>query len=146
MDGRGNHSKFFFLPPCLSLSKINTFKKNKKYFIYFIFREREREGEREGEKHQCAVASRTPPAGHLARNPACAMTGNQTGGPLVLRLALNPLSHTSQGKTIFFFKERNHVLRRACWAQFQSHSQRIALWASVSSSDKNRAPHRVAGG
>ena len=28
---------------------------------------------------------------------ACALTGNQTGDPLVHRLALNPLSHTSQG-------------------------------------------------
>ena len=27
------------------------------------------EGEREGEKHQCVVASRTPPTGDLARNP-----------------------------------------------------------------------------
>ena len=27
------------------------------------------EGEREGEKHQCVVASRTPPNGDLARNP-----------------------------------------------------------------------------
>ena len=29
---------------------------------------------------------------------ACALTGNQTGNPLVRRLALNPLSHTSQGR------------------------------------------------
>ena len=28
---------------------------------------------------------------------ACALTGNWTGDPLVLRLALNPVSHTSQG-------------------------------------------------
>ena len=28
---------------------------------------------------------------------ACALTGNQTGDPLVHTLALNPLSHTSQG-------------------------------------------------
>ena len=39
------------------------------YFnLYFIFRERGKEGEREGEKHQL-VASRTTPAGDLARNP-----------------------------------------------------------------------------
>ena len=42
---------------------------------------------------------------------ACAMIGNQTGNPLVRRLALNPLNHTSQGcrecfesKCIFLFK------------------------------------------
>ena len=28
---------------------------------------------------------------------ACALTGNQTGDPLVRRPALSPLSHTSQG-------------------------------------------------
>ena len=28
---------------------------------------------------------------------ACALTGNQTGDPLLCSLALNPLSHTSQG-------------------------------------------------
>ena len=34
-----------------------------------MFRERGREGEREGEKHQCVVASCTPPTGDLACNP-----------------------------------------------------------------------------
>ena len=38
-------------------------------FYLFIFRERGREGEREGEKHQCVVASRTPPTGDLALDP-----------------------------------------------------------------------------
>ena len=37
--------------------------------IVFISRQRGREGEREGEKHQCVVASYTPPAGDLACNP-----------------------------------------------------------------------------
>ena len=40
-----------------------------KRFYLFIFRERGMEGEREGEKHHCAVASRTPPTGDLACNP-----------------------------------------------------------------------------
>ena len=41
-----------------------------KDFIYvFIFRERGREGEREGEKHQCVLASHTPPTEDLAHNP-----------------------------------------------------------------------------
>ena len=44
------------------------------YFIFlifyvFIFRERGKEGERGWEKHQCAVASHTPPTGDLAHNP-----------------------------------------------------------------------------
>ena len=44
------------------------FKILKKRFYLFIL-ERGREGEREEEKHQCAVASHTPPTGDLARNP-----------------------------------------------------------------------------
>ena len=38
-------------------------------FYLFIFRERGREGERGGKKHQCVVASHTPPTGDLASNP-----------------------------------------------------------------------------
>ena len=67
-------------------------------FIY-LFLERRREGEREGEKHQCVVASSTPPAGDLAQTQACALTGNRTRDLLVRSLALSPLSHTSQGTT-----------------------------------------------
>ena len=54
------------------------------------------EGEREGEKHQCVGASCTPPTGDLAQG-VCVLTGNQTSNSWVHRLALNPLSHTSQG-------------------------------------------------
>ena len=39
-----------------------------KDFIY-LFLERGKEGEREGEKHQCVVASCTPPTWDLAFNP-----------------------------------------------------------------------------
>ena len=57
--------------------------------------------EREGEKHQCVGASHAPPTGTWPATQACALTGNQTSDPLVHRLALNPLSHTSQGQRIF---------------------------------------------
>ena len=46
-----------------------------KYFIYLFFN---RGGGREGEKHQCVVASRTPPTGDLAHNPG---TGNPLNFP-----------------------------------------------------------------
>ena len=62
-------------------------------FYLFIFRQKEREGDIAGEKHQCVVASHVLPTGDPAHNP----TENQTCHPLVCRLALNPLSHTSQG-------------------------------------------------
>ena len=67
------------------------------FFRFYLFRERGREGEREGQKHQCVVASHVPPTGDLAKTQACALTGNQTGNPLVCRLALKAVSHTSQG-------------------------------------------------
>ena len=41
----------------------------KKRFYLFIFQRGGREGEREGEKHQCVVASYTPPPEDLAHNP-----------------------------------------------------------------------------
>ena len=65
-------------------------------FIYlFIYREREREGERDGYKHQCVVAFYMPQLGTWPTSQAFALTGNRTSDPLVRRLALNPLSHTS---------------------------------------------------
>ena len=68
-----------------------------KIFYFFIFRERGREGEREGEKHQCVVGSQASPTRDLAHNPGTCPDWDQTGDPLVLRPAVNPLSHTSQG-------------------------------------------------
>ena len=62
-------------------------------FYLFIFRE----GEREGDKHQCVVASCEPPLETCPATQTCALTENQTSNPLVHRLALNPLSHTSLG-------------------------------------------------
>ena len=56
-----------------------------------------------GEKHHCVVASHMPPTGDLAATQACALTGNQTGDPLVHRSALNPLSCTSQGWVVVFY-------------------------------------------
>ena len=38
-----------------------------------------------------------PQLGTWPATQACALTGNQTGEPLVPRPALNPLSYTSQG-------------------------------------------------
>ena len=59
--------------------------------------------EREGEKHQCVAASRAPDVGTQPETQACAPTGNQTGDPLVCRLALNPLSHASPGPLLSLF-------------------------------------------
>ena len=74
----------------------------KQIFFYFSFRERGREGEREREKHQCVVASHVPPLGTWPAAQAYALTWNQTSDPLVCWPALNPLSHTSQGRISVF--------------------------------------------
>ena len=58
--------------PCNNRSESFLFKD----FLKFIFRQRGREEEREVEKHQCVVASRTPPAEDLAHNPSMCLTGN----------------------------------------------------------------------
>ena len=53
-----------------------------------------------------------PLLGTWPTTQACTLTGNQTGNSLVLRLALNPLSHTSQGcfkflkNILFIFRAR----------------------------------------
>ena len=39
-----------------------------------------------------------PLLGTWPATPACALTGNRTSNPLLCSEALNPLSHTSQGK------------------------------------------------
>ena len=69
----------------------------KDLFIYLFLDRVGRKGEKEGEKHQCVVASHAPLLGTWPETQACALTGNQTGDPLVYKPALNPLSHTSQG-------------------------------------------------
>ena len=73
-------------------------------FIYFLkinyfFLEREEGREKEREKN---INVWLPPTHPLLATQACALTGNQTGDPLVRRPTLSPLSHTSQGFSIYF--------------------------------------------
>ena len=60
-------------------------------FYLFIFRAQGREGER-GAKPPCVVASPEPPTRPATQAHAL------TGDPWVCRSALNPLTHTCQGK------------------------------------------------
>ena len=41
------------------------------------------------------------PRGTWLASQACVLTGNRTGDPLVCRMALNPLNHTSQGSPYY---------------------------------------------
>ena len=66
-----------------------------------MYRERGREGEREGEKQQCVGASYTPSTLDQACNPGTCPDWESNQQPFSFQPALSPLSHTSQGKTIF---------------------------------------------
>ena len=55
------------------------------------------------------------PPGSWPATQACAPTGNQTGDPLVHRLTLNPLRHTSQGTIT------NLTLPAEVYEEYQSH-------------------------
>ena len=68
--------------------------------IIYLFLERGEEGER-GRERKRNIGVWLPlthtPLGTRPTIQACALTRNWTGDPLVFRLALNPLSHSSQG-------------------------------------------------
>ena len=69
----------------------------KKYFTYLIL-ERGDGREKERERNiDVWLPLMHPLTGTWPTAQACALTGNRTTDPLVRRLALNPLSHTSQG-------------------------------------------------
>ena len=70
----------------------------KKKDIIYLFLER-REGREKKRERNISVwlPLMCPLLGMWPATQACALTGNRTSNPLVHRLALSPLSHTSQG-------------------------------------------------
>ncbi|KAF6099814.1 hypothetical protein HJG60_011545 [Phyllostomus discolor] len=80
--------------------------------LIFIFRKREKEGERKGEKHQCVVASHTPPTGDLAGNP-----GSHPGWESNLRLFS---SQASTQSTEPHQPEPAHTFLNCCFIKFSS--------------------------
>ena len=79
-------------------------------FYVFIYLFLERGEGREQRRRETSMCGWLPLACHqLGTWPAtqaCALTGNQTSDPLVHRLALNPLSHTSPGQIIKILKKK----------------------------------------
>ena len=67
----------------------------KKIYL-FIFRGEGREKETERNVNVWLPLAH-PPLGTWPTAQACALTGNRTSDPLVHSLALEPLTHTSQG-------------------------------------------------
>ena len=77
------------------------------FFLKFIFIERGRKGERDRN-----ISVWLPP-GTWPTTQARGLTVNGTGGPLVLRPVLSPLSHTSWGFSLFL-----HVASSQCTVSF----------------------------
>ena len=71
----------------------------KMLFIYF---QRGGEGRRKKERNINGLPLACPLLETWPATQACALTGNQTGDPLVCRPTLNPRSHTSQGNCMIF--------------------------------------------
>ena len=66
--------------------------------------------EKERERNISVWLSLTYPLlGTWPTTQAHALTGNRTGNPLVHRLVLNPLSHTSQGTFTFYSCVPEHI-------------------------------------
>ena len=84
-------------PGTYSISCRNIFQR----FYLFIFRERKGGRKRGRETSVCERNIHWLLLAYWPATCACALTGNQTSNLLVRRLALSPLSHTSQGKTAF---------------------------------------------
>ena len=76
----------------------------------FICRQRGREKERERNSNVWLPLMHPSP-GTWPATQTCALTGNRTSNPLVLRLALNPLSHTSQGWNFFLDSSLRRIVK-----------------------------------
>ena len=87
--------EYIFLLSLHSTLYIYIFKR----FHLFIFRERKGE---KGEKHQCVVASGTPPTGDLVCNPGLCPDWELNQRLFGLQTDTQPLSHTSQGYLYFY--------------------------------------------
>ena len=71
------------------------------FFRDFIYLSLERRGGREKKRERNIsvwLPLASPLLGDQPTTQVCALTGNQTSNPVVCRPALNPQSHTSQGK------------------------------------------------
>ena len=89
---------FMPVPHCLDYCRgfLSFFFFLKILFYLFLDRGEGREKERERNINVWLPLVH-PTLGNLAATQACVLAGNQTYDPLVHRLVLSPLSHTSQG-------------------------------------------------
>ena len=70
------------------------------FYDFYLFIFREGKGGRKRGKYQLPLPVMRPLLGTWPATQACALIGNWTCNPLVLRLVLNPLNQTSQGSLV----------------------------------------------
>ena len=91
-----------------SLRVKNSLKKKKRFYLFIFIERGRRDKDRESN-----INVWLPLTGLLLgtqpTTQACAQTGNWTSNVSVHRLALNPLSHTRQGKFNLMFKKEAHM-------------------------------------
>ena len=104
LQRRTKHILSSFLPSPFSRMPLST--KWLEFWYLFLYCLRlhsfifgEGKGEREGEKHQCVVASRTPPTGDLA-TPGVHPDWGSNQQPFGSQAGAQPLSHTSRGSLV----------------------------------------------
>ena len=85
----------------------------KKDFVY-LFLEKGREGERKGEKHQCVVASHTPPTGDLASNPGMCPDRESNQWPFDLQAVAQSTESHQPGLVSFFRKCKCYTPQSPC--------------------------------
>ena len=94
------HSYYCSVHESLDLCKFQVFPLKSIFLKNYLFIFLERGERREKEKVRNInvwLPLAHPPPETWPTTQACALTGNRTSDPLVCRLALNPLSYTSQG-------------------------------------------------
>ena len=104
---------FIYIYFCITLiflnTKVNIESQRSKIFFNFIYLFLER-GEGREKKRERNTNVWLPLAHPLletcSTTQACASAGNGSGDPLVCRLALNPLSHTSQSQFLIFYEPK----------------------------------------
>ena len=77
---------------------------NTKYYSFFFLEGRGGRAKKRERNINVWLPLAHPLLGKLAHTTGSGLTGNRTGGPLVHRPALSPLSHTSHGKILFSYK------------------------------------------
>ena len=91
-------------------------------WFYFLFLERGKGKEKEREKNiNVWLPLACPLLGTWLATQACALTGNWTSDPLVLRPVLNPLSYTSQDSFLFLVNLAISNLNRTLTGIFMIH-------------------------